>query len=221
MSTAVALSLLWLGFIGTHIALADDKVEPGLRARLTDQGFLGVYSLVAFAFFVPLVWIYWTNRHAGEWLWVVSLGPVARGLLYATMTFALGLLVAGSVRPTPASVAPGEASVEGATRITRHPVVMGIGLLMGLHVIPNGNTADLAFFGGFVALGLVGAWHQDKRKLAYGDPAFLEFHAATAFLPFAGKGSLRGLAEIPVWVWAVSLLAMLGMRWLHPGGIWP
>jgi uncharacterized membrane protein len=221
VSTTTTVSLLWAGFIGTHLALASMRVEPRLRARIGDQPFLGLYSLVAFAFFVPLCWVYFGNRHDGEWLWVIPLGAGLRAALYAAMTLALGIVIAGAVRPSPASLAPGDARVVGVARITRHPVALGTAMLMALHALPNGNTADLAFFGGFVVLGVAGAWHQDRRKLHAGSAEFRDYHAATPFWPFTGPGALRGLAETPWWVWAIALAAMLGIRWLHPTGIWP
>jgi uncharacterized membrane protein len=87
-----------------------------------------------------------------------------------------------------------------------------------LHLIPNASTADVAFFGGFLAFSLLGARHQDARKLLAGDEKFRAFHAATSFLPF-GRG-LGGLADLSPLVIALGVLAALGIRWLH-GSIWP
>jgi uncharacterized membrane protein len=222
MSTAWIVLLLWIGFTATHLGLASVRVEPRLRARMGDLPFLGLYSAVALAFFVPLVWFYFGHRHQGDPLWVVSVGPVLRVVLYAAMTVAVALVLAGVLRPSPASIAPGEARVEGAFRVTRHPLVLGVGLLMLLHTIPFGYPTDLAFFAGFVVFTLAGAWHQDRRKLRAGSDAFRAFHAGTRFLPFSGgTAALRGLAEIPLWIWGAAVAAALAIRWIHPLGIWP
>lgn len=66
---------------------------------------------------------------------------------------------------------------------------------------------------------LVGAWHQDARKLASGDPAFRAFHAGTPFLLFTGRETLRGLREFPPLAIGAGLLLGLGARWLH-GSLW-
>lgn len=221
MDPTVSILLLWFAFTATHLGLASVRVEPVLRQRLGDAPFLGLYSLVALVFFVPLVWIYFGNRHAGEWLWFVPVGPGLRVVLYALMALAVLVLVAGGLNPSPASIAPGTGEARGVYRITRHPVVLGTGLLMALHLLPNASLADLAFFGGFVVFTMLGAWHQDARKLAAGDPVFRDFHAATSFLPFARATAWRGLTEIPALTWALAAIAVLGMRWLHPNGIWP
>lgn len=220
MTETVWIVLLWIAFTATHLGLASTRVEPALRARLGRAGFLGLYSLVAFAIFVPLMWVYFGHRHAGPWLWFVPVGPGLRVVLYAVMTFGV-ILVAGSLaRPSPAAIVPGEAAPRGVYRITRHPMVMGLAVVFGAHLVPNGSAADVAFFGGFVVFSLLGAWHQDARKLAGGEEAFRRFHAETSFLPFGRRGSLRGVREIPPAVVVAGVVAALGIRWLH-GSIWP
>lgn len=220
MDEALPIVLLWLAFGATHLGLASVRVEPVLVARLGRPVFLGFYSLVALALFVPLVAFYFDHRHAGPWLWVIPVGPALRGLLYAFMTFGVVLVVASLARPGPAALVPGSAEPRGVHRITRHPMMMGLALLFAAHLVPNASATDVAFFGGFVLFALAGAWHQDARKRARGPASFRRFHAATSFLPFGRRGSLRGVREIPPAVMAAGVLAALGMRWLH-GSLWP
>jgi uncharacterized membrane protein len=220
VSPTTSILLLWIAFTATHLGLASVRVEPRLRAKLGDAAFLGLYSVIALALFVPLVTIYFGNRHAGPWLWTVEVGPVLRALLYLGMTLGLILAVGSLLRPSPASLVPNApAEVRGVYRVTRHPLVLGLALIWALHLVPNASTADVAFFGGFVLFSLAGAWHQDARKLHAGDEKFREFHAVTSFLPF-GRG-LAGLADLPPLVVALGVLAALGVRWLHPGPLWP
>jgi uncharacterized membrane protein len=210
----LAILLLWVGFAGSHLVLSSLRLRPGIVARVGEQPFLGLYSLVAFAFFVPLVWIYIENVHFGPWLWSLPRGPLLTWLVNIGMGAAFVSIVSALVSPSPAAVAPGQATVRGMFRITRHPLVMGIGLFGLLHLLPNASTADVAFFGGFVAFALVGTWHQDQRKLAT-LPGYRPFHDATPFLPFTGKGVLQGLRELsPVAVVAGIALAT-AVRWAH------
>ena len=220
MSPTTSIVLLWVAFTATHLGLASVRVEPKLRAKLGDVPFLGLYSVVALALFIPLMSIYFGNRHAGPWLWTVEVGPVLRALLYLGMTLGLILAVGSFLRPSPASLVPNApAEVRGIYRVTRHPLVLGLALIWALHLIPNASTADVAFFGGFLLFSLAGAWHQDARKLAAGDEKFRAFHAATPFLPF-GRG-IGGLADLPPLVVVLGVVAALGIRWLHPGPLWP
>ena len=220
MSPTTSIALLWIAFTATHLGLASRRVEPKLRAKLGDLAFLGLYSVVALALFVPLMSIYFGHRHAGPWLWVVTVGPVLRVFLYLGMTLGLVLAVGSFLRPSPASLVPNApAEVRGIYRVTRHPLVLGLALIWALHLIPNASTADVAFFGGFLLFSLAGAWHQDARKLAAGDPRLRAFIEATSFLPF-GRG-VGGLADLPLLVVALGVVAALGIRWLHPLPFWP
>jgi uncharacterized membrane protein len=220
VSIAAEIALLWAAFTATHLGLASVRVEPRLRAKLGDGAFLALYSVVALAIFVPLVRLYLANRHAGAWLWTIEVGPVLRAALYAAMALGLVLAVGALIRPSPAAVAPGRAEVAGIYRVTRHPLVLGLALVWVLHLIPNASAADVAFFGGFAAFSLAGAWHQDARKRSAPPPGFAAFHAATPFLPFTRAGALRGLREIPPLVWALGLALAAFARWLHPRGLW-
>jgi len=220
MSPTVSILLLWVAFTATHLGLASVRVEPTLKARLGAQGFLGLYSVIALAIFIPLMTIYFGNRHAGPWLWTISVGPALRALLYLGMTLGLVLVAGSLLKPSPASLVPGgTAEVRGVYRVTRHPLVLGLAIVWLLHLVPNASTADVAFFGGFLVFSLLGAWHQDVRKLHAGDETFRAFHAATSFLPF-GRG-LGGLTELPLLAIGIGLVVALFARWLHPQPFWP
>jgi uncharacterized membrane protein len=220
MSTATEIALLWAAFTATHVGLASVRVEPRLRAKLGDGAFLGLYSAVALAIFIPLVRLYFTNRHAGGWLWQIDVTPPLRAVLYLGMTLATVLVVGSLLSPSPAAVAPGKAEVAGVYRVTRHPLVLGLALLFALHLIPNASATDVAFFGGLVAFALVGAWHQDTRKLHAPPPGFREFHAGTRFLPFTRPSAFRGLAEIRPRVWLLGIALAAFARYWHPRGFW-
>jgi uncharacterized membrane protein len=98
-------------------------------------------------------------------------------------------------------------------RITRHPFAMGTALWALVHLLVNGTAPAAAFFGGFVVFALVGSRHQDARKVA-SVPGYREFCEATPFLPFAGRGALRGLGEaIPAAVLGVVVTVVV--RYFH------
>jgi uncharacterized membrane protein len=103
--------------------------------------------------------------------------------------------------------------VRGIHRITRHPVLMAFALFGLLHLLPNGRSTDLAFFGGFVGFTPLGCWLQDRRKRA--DPRYAEFAARTPFFPFAGRESLRGLRELPPLALGLGVGATVLVRYFH------
>ena len=209
--------ILWLLFAASHMLPSSGAIRSRLVARLGEKRFLGAYSLVSFVFFVPLVYYYMTHRHAGPLLWAPPASGAAEFLLLLANLVGFVLLVAGVMTPSPASVtgAPRDEPA-GVQRITRHPVFMGIGLWALAHMPVNGYASDVAFFGGFVVFALAGSWHQDRRKLAVGDARFERFHAGTPFVPLTGRGTLRGLMELPPLAVIIGVAAALAARYLHP-----
>ena len=214
--TGIVVALLLL-FALSHMLLSSRTIRTRLAARLGDQRFLAMYSVVALVFFAPLVYYYFTHRHAGPLLWSVPDSDAVELLLVLANVIGFVLLAAGIMAPSPASVAGAPREEPGSVqRITRHPVFMGMGIWALAHLIPNGHASDVAFFGGIVAFVLIGSWHQDRRKLAEGDPRFERFHAATAFLPFTRREALRGLMELPPFAVIAGIVVALIARYLHP-----
>ena len=210
--TAIVVVLLLL-FASSHMLLSSRTIRARLIVRLGDERFRAAYSVIALVFFAPLVYYYLTHRHAGPLLWSVPDSGAVEFLLVLANVVGFVLLVAGVMPPRPGSAAD---TPRGAHRITRHPVFMGLGIWALAHVIANGHASDVAFFGGMVVFVLVGSRHQDRRKLAAGDPGFERLHAATAFLPFTGKGALRGLMELPPMAVIIGVVVALIARYLHP-----
>lgn len=207
---------LWLAFAASHVAFSSLRLRPRLVGALGERGFQGAYSLVALATFVPMVSLYFHHPHQGPALWYLGSLPGVRWIAYVAMALALTLTIGGFLRPSPAGMIPGKTQVHGVLRITRHPVFMGVGSFGLVHLlVAHLNAAELAFFAGFPLFAVVGCWHQDQRKLAGGDPAFQQFVAETAFLPFSRRGGLRGLLESP----AAAVLGVgttVLIRWFHP-----
>ena len=71
-----------------------------------------------------------------------------------------------------------------------------------------------AYFAGFALFPLVGAWHQDRRKLAT-MPEFRAFYERTPFFPFTGRQTGRGLHELPIVAVGIALLVTITIRYFH------
>ena len=214
MSPTVQIILLWLGFAGSHLALSSAPLRSRVIARIGEKPFRGLYSLVAFAFFIPLVHIYFGHKHAGAWLWNLPHNATLLWAVYCGMALAFVLMVAGLVTPSPGFIVPGKPTPRGVHLITRHPLMMGIALLGLVHLLPNGTTADVAFFGGLVLFALVGSAHQDRRMLA-SRPGFREFYDSTPFIPFTGPNGLRGVRELIPTVAGLGILTAIAVRYFH------
>jgi len=220
MSVTLAIVVLWLLFAATHMAFSSLRVRPRLVATLGERGFLGVYSLVALATFVPLCWIYFSHRHAGALLWApLVAGGLALWAIYLLQAVAWILVVAGTLAPSPVAVGLPEArrpkQATGVHLITRHPTFMGVGLFGALHLLVMGFSSDVAFFAGLPLFALLGCAHQDRRKLATLGAEYRAWHAGTPFLPFTGRETGRGLRELSPIAVAVGIALAIVLRWLH------
>ena len=214
MSEALVLAGLWILFGGSHMALSSVRLRPRLVAALGEAAFQAVFSLLALAVFVALVWFYFAHKHAGPLLWAVPVGDVLRWLIYVGTGVALVLVVSGLITPSPAM--PGIAAGEprGVQHLTRHGLFMGLGLWALLHLVVNGYASDVAFFAGFPLFGVLGCWHQDQRKLAT-QPEFRAFWEGTPFLPFSGPNTLRGPRELSPLAVVLGVALTVGLRWFH------
>ncbi len=215
MVATLVILLLWLGFAATHIGLSSTPVRRRLVDGVGENAFRGIYSLIAFAFFIPLIWFYFTHKHAGPWLWMLPRGMPLLLVMYVGMAVAFTLLVASLVRPSPASFIPGDATPRGVFRLARHPLFMALALFGALHVLANSTLGDVVFFGGFTAFALVGARHQDERKLQAAPVTYGQFCRGPPFVPFTGSATLQGIREMSFPIIFAGILATIVVRYFH------
>jgi uncharacterized membrane protein len=117
----------------------------------------------------------WPYRWAGlRWLPVVM------------MPFAFVLIACGYWRnPTMVGadkLLKSDDPARGIIRVTRHPLMWGIMLWAGAHVLARGDVKSAIFFGGFLLLAGLGTLLIDYRKQA--NPDWSRFAAVTSNLPF-------------------------------------
>lgn len=218
MPAWLAITLLWVLFAATHMALSSRAWRPRLAGALGERGYLALYSLVAFATFVPLVWVFVANRHQGALIWAFPIGTAGLWALYVGQAVAWTLVVASFASPSPATVGLPEdrrpREPHGVHRITRHPLFMGVGLAGLLHLPVNGFASDVAFWAGLPLFAVVGCAHQDARKRGT-QAGYAEWVARTPFLPFVGASAERGLRELSPVIVAIGVGATIGLRLLH------
>lgn len=132
------MELLILGlvvFLGIHLV----PVLPALRAagvaRLGEQRYKGLFSLVAAAGLVMIIWGY-AIAPRGEQLFAPSIG--ARHAAPLVMTLSFILLAAANMRGR-------------IRRFLRHPMLIGVGLWALVHLLANGHAKATLLFGAFLA----------------------------------------------------------------------
>ena len=126
-----------------------------------------------------MIWAY--IGVAGEPLW-----PPLRLVPLLVMPLAFVLFACGYFRNPTMVGADGllksEEPARGVIRITRHPIMWGVMLWAGAHVLARGDEKALVFFGGLFLVAFLGTLSMDRRKRA--NPDFVRFVTVTSHVPF-------------------------------------
>lgn len=207
MNPVMAIGFWAALFVGSHLALSSEPVRSRLVALAGERPFRGIYSIVALGTAVPLALTFAHNKHAGPMLWYLRDDASVRWLVWATMLAALILLVGGLITASPAAIGSrNSGDPTGILKITRHPSFAAFSLFGIAHILMNGWTGDVIFFGAFPVLGIAGGIHQDRRKLREIGGPYGKFVAATSFVP--GAALLSGRQR---WLWADMPWAAIGI----------
>lgn len=216
------LALASMLFVGSHVVLSSGTVRGPLVAAVGEPLFRGVYSILALALIVWMVMAYTATPYVE--VWTPATGW--RHLSLTLMVPAAILVVGGITTPSPTSAGTDTRDVaargpKGLTKITRHPMMWGIGLWGLSHLLANGDAAAMVLFGSLTALALLGPLAIDARRRAGMGDDWERFAGKTSYLPFAamaaGRTRLR-LREIGYWGLGlgIALYAVLltAHRWL-------
>ena len=222
MNVETKLFIWWLLFGGAHVLGSASLNRAPLVRALGLKGFKGIYSLVALATFIPLVFTYWYNRHAGDILFATPIWT--RHITETLMLFAFLFIGLAHTNKSPATTRAEmtgkfESSARGILRVTRHPQNAAFALFGLAHMASNTTNGDWIFWGGFVVFAVVSAIHQDRRLLATGPAEFRTFYAETSAIPFLAilQGRQRlALREINWGAAAGSVVLWIGLRLAHP-----
>lgn len=182
-------------FVVTHLGLSHGSVRQGLVDKIGEWPFRGLYSLVSFGTLGPAAVLWWQNRHLGPLLWDLPVWPV-RIAAAALLFLGFQLFFQSLATPSPASMAPAKTEARGVLRVTHHPMNMFLAGWGLAHVLANGTVGDVAFFGSFVIVGLVGPFHMDARLRRQKGEDFKQFCEQTSVLPFGAI--LRGKNRLAV-----------------------
>ena len=215
MTLLIIAALVWLGI---HFGIAGTRLRDAIVARTGEWSFRGLFSLLSILAIVFLIRA-WAGApttplwYAPDWL---------RWVLVAFMLVAFVLFVASLSQRNPTMVGSEAAPAQqpaGIQRVTRHPMLWSFALWAAVHVIGNGDSAAIVFFGTFLVTALVGMPSIDA-KLARREPSqWQALAAATSIVPFAAimRGRNRfvpgEVGWLPVLIGVVAWAIILR---LHP-----
>jgi uncharacterized membrane protein len=224
-------NLVWAvtAFVGTHFLMSHPLRAP-LVARLGENGFRGVYSLVSL---VTFGWAVMAFRAAPvtEPLWVAGDGiwAIASLLMLEGAILFMGSLVGNPALPAPGAAALATKPVHGVFHITRHPMMWGFALWAIAHALVAPYGAQLVLTLGMLVLALGGSAGQDRKKAVLMGAAWKDWAARTSFVPYAAQLSGRAPWKTG---WPGLRLVLLGtivwllVTYVHPmlgapvAGIW-
>ncbi|AUX68572.1 MFS transporter [Porphyrobacter sp. HT-58-2] len=198
-----------VAFVGSHFAMSHPLRAPMVKA-LGEKGFSLAYTAVSFA---ALGWVYFAFLAApgsdlpgsGEAGWII-----ATVLTWPAMVLLAGSFVGNPALPTPMAEQQTRAEPKGALRVTRHPMMWGIGLWAISHMALFWSTRTMITALAMGVLALVGARLQDAKKEALMGAAWAEWERKTSYWPRWGQ--LFRVGAVPLIAGTVLWLAG---SWMH------
>ena len=146
-SMNLELSVAVICFLAPHVLPSVPGLRPWLIGKLGRVGYLAAYTALSAATFAWLIVAALRAPYAGLW----ALRPWHVYVAVFLVALACTLLIAGLATPNPLSLsvrAAGADMPEGAIiRVTRHPLLWGLGLWGMSHVLVNGDVASVILFG--------------------------------------------------------------------------
>ena len=183
-------------FLGVHsIRIFGESGRERSIARLGEQPWKGVVSLLSLAGFVMIVWGFAEARWAAPMIWAP---PVwTRHIALLMMLFSMILLGAYGLKTSHIAVA------------VHHPMLWAVVVWSAAHLIANGSAADVVLYGAFLAWSLLDLQSNYARDRAnavkYPAPAWGATIGAIAVGVVLWLVMLAGLHS---WLFGVSPLAM-------------
>jgi uncharacterized membrane protein len=173
-------------FLGTHsISMVAPAWRDRTAARMGERTFQGIYSLIAIAGFVLIVWGYGVARQEPIALYhpPVWLRHLALLLMVPVFPLLLATYLPGRIRTA-----------------TKHPMLAAVKLWAFAHLLANGNLADVVLFGSFLLWAIL-----DRISMKWRQP-----HP----VPSAPESRLNDLIVIVAGL-ALYVIFVLGLhRWL-------
>ncbi|WP_198372457.1 NnrU family protein [Roseomonas rosulenta] len=213
MILLILAALLW---VFVHVGVSGTALRGRMVERLGETGFTIAFS-VASVGSIALLATAWQGAEttplwfAPAWLrWVLAILTLPAFVLFACSLIGNPTAMGGS-----GLLGKGP---RGIQRVTRHPMLNAFAIWAAVHVVGNGDTAAIVFFGAFLVTAVAGMPSIDAKMAKRHPEAWPGFAAASSILPFgailAGRNRLA-LGEIGWIAPAIGVLAWAGFLHSH------
>jgi uncharacterized membrane protein len=152
----MAVMLLGLAlFLGSHFFTTQRSARAELIAKLGENGYKGVYSIIAALGFVLTIYGFGLYREAG----MTQVWNPPAGLKHASLLLMLPVFILLAV--------PKACWLRDKTK---HPMMLAVKIWATAHLLANGDLGGMILFGGFLAWGVIGRIAVKKREAIEGAP---------------------------------------------------
>lgn len=152
------MTVLILGlviFLSVHsVRIFAEGWRSGVRARVGENAYKGVYTLLSLAGLALIVWGYGQARLAPVMLWTPMLWTRHLAALLMLVSF---ILLAAAYVPK-----------NGFKAAVHHPMVLGVKVWALAHLLANHTLADLLLFGSFLVWAVLNFRAARQRDRAAG-----------------------------------------------------
>jgi uncharacterized membrane protein len=212
------LILAALAWIFMHLGLAGTAWREAVVQRIGEQWFRGVFSVLSILVLVFLVRAF--GAAPTTLLWVAP--DWLRWLLVLVMLPAFVLLVGSLSGPNPTMIGSegNDQPPRGVSRVTRHPMLWSFAIWAAVHILGNGDTAAIVFFGAFLVTALAGMPSIDAKLARRDNNTWQAVSAVTSIVPFAAIAQGRNRLvpnEIGWRTPVIAVVAWIVILLVHPG----
>lgn len=191
----LTFAALFSAFLASHYLPGATGLRDRLVATLGRGAYFSAYGILSLLLLAGLIRAAGAAPHVELWPAL----PWQRWVPNLVMPVVFVLAACGTGRATPFTLggrrtARFDPADPGLAAVTRHPLLIGLALWSGAHLVANGDLAHALLFGGFLAMALAAIRAADRRAArTLTGPARSAFFGATALL------SLAPLAD-PAWL---------------------
>ncbi|WP_137126431.1 NnrU family protein [Roseomonas sp. HF4] len=204
MILLVLAALLW---VFVHVGVSGTALRGAVVARLGETGFTIAFSVASVAAIALLVQA-WQGAEttplwfAPAWLrWVLAVL-----MLPAFVLFACSLIGNPTAMGGARLIAAGP---RGIQRVTRHPMLWSFAIWAAVHVVGNGDSAAIVFFGAFLVTALAGMPSIDAKMARRHGDGWAGFAAASSILPFGAILAGRNRLDLREIGWIAPLAGLV------------
>lgn len=199
-------------FFLTHSIPIRPPLRPWAVARLGHAGFGIAYSALSLGVLAWLIAAAGRAPYVPLWDWA----PWQNHVVLAVMLPVCVILSLAIARPNPFSFGGAhndrfDPARPGIVRLTRHPLLLALGIWSAAHILPNGDLAHVILFGTFAGFAMLGGRLVDRRRQREMGQRWHDLRAALSECPASLSLTTDTLLRL-----AAGLMLYAGLIWLHP-----